>query len=558
MFDSSEILIDNKLNTYKMFYRGTENKTFGIEFMVAFDDNAPNYTNLLNIKSLGLINILNLYKQGDTIYLSAEGINSITGNAITYTTKKQVSSFDKKLHIFALYSNKSISLYVNGLSDEIIELNSKFIFKEGTPADVYFIMGPAATGKSFTVSDLAIYDKKLSVDEIRFHMLWSSKDNSPEEFARQSNAYSIDIRQKDNMFSVKKDFTSKSDYDAGSYSGLYSDGRGITVIKTDSPSVVTGVWYYNFIIPSYDNFAGVDISWYTASPEYSVTGSNYIKVSASYDGGTTFYAVENNRVVPNFLATAVSLASANMLIKVEIHSIDSSLDIQPRIDDLSIGIYKNINLVADAGGFYMSPLNGTYNISKDQSNILLRSRNLGVAFVAQTSSENPGVAKIISNNSTTYNSVEFWFKTKGLDGAVYSSGTGNPHLYLQAGILKNNLPAGAKVYVNGINVTSVDQVIMTNQAYHCFITYSTAKTDTIYINGCSNGSKTPLDASYGHIVIYPTEETSAQVTDRYLTYLSSVKSSVNDGTSFGSIVELGSATTSVNGGESVVARPHIY
>ena len=99
---------------------------------------------------------------------------------------------------------------------------------------------------------------------------------------------------------------------------------------------------------------------------------------------------------------------------------------------------------------------------------------------------------------------------------------------------------------------------MTDQAYHCFVTYSTARSGTIYINGAYNGSKTPLDASYGYIVIYSTEESAAEIADRYLTYLTSLTSSVNDGTSFGSIVELGSATTSVNGGESVIARPHVY
>ena len=71
-----------------------------------------------------------------------------------------------------------------------------------------------------------------------------------------------------------------------------------------------------------------------------------------------------------------------MLVKVEMHSVDSSSDIQPRVDDLSIAIYKNIDLIADAGGFYMTPHSGTYTLSKEDNGILLRSRNLGITFVA--------------------------------------------------------------------------------------------------------------------------------------------------------------------------------
>jgi hypothetical protein len=562
MFDSSEILIDNKLNTYKMFYRGTENKTFGIEFMVAFDDNAPDYINLFNIKSLGLINILNLYKQGDTIYMSINGINSINSQAITYTTKKQINSLDNKIHVFALYSNKSISVYINGLSDETVNLVGKFVFEELTAEDVYCIVGPASTGKSFTISDLAVYDKRLTSDEIRFHMSWANKDNSPVEYAKQINTYSFDMLENDRMFSVKKNFIVKSDYDAGAYSGLYVYNNGLTVTQTDSPTVVTGTWYYNQLISSYDNFVGIDISWDTASPEYEVSGSNYVKVSASYDGGSTFYVVQNNRVVPNFLATALDLASSNLLIKVEIHSIDSSLAIQPRIDNFSIKIYKNLDFVADAGGFYITPLSGTYSVSNNKEGILLRSKNLGLSFVSQTASSNPGVAKIQSISNSAYRTVEFWFKTNNTAGAVYDSNAanaGNPHLYLQGGQLYKNLPTGSKVYINGIDVTSSNYTIMTNQAYHCVITYSTDRTSPIYINGSNDGSKTPSNASYGYITLYPTEQTSSQISNRYLTYLTLMVGTVNDGvTSFGSIVELGSATTSINGGLSVVARPHIY
>lgn len=562
IFDTSEIMVDNNLNTYKMFYKGTENKTFSIEFVVSFDDNWKDSVNLFNAKSIGLIDILNIYKQGDTIYLSVNGIDSITGDPITHTTKKQVKKLDEKLHIFAVYSNKNIFLYVNGVCDENVEFKDKFIFEETTPEDIYWIMGPAPSGKAFTVSDLAVYDKELTLSEIDYHMSWMNKDNKPEEYAQQGDAYMLDIRRKESMYSVKKELRSIADYNAGSHYLTYASSQngktGITLTQTDTAATALGIWYYNVPIHSYDNFVGADISWDTASPESVVSGSEYVKVSASYDGGTTYYEVQNNRVVPYFLQEAIDADTSNLLIKAELYSPDTSLEIQPRIDNLSIYLYKNIDVIADAGGFYMTPDSGTYTFSKDEVNIISRSRNLGITFVAQTTADDPGIAKILSNNSTPYKSVEFWFRTNETDGALYDSGTGSPHLYLQGGVLKKNLPTGGKVYINGIDVTSTDYTIMTDQAYHCFITYSTARSSSIYINGSYNGSKTPLDASYGYIVIYSTEESAAQIADRYLTYLTSLTSSVNDGTSFGSIVELGSATTSINGGLPVIARPHVY
>jgi hypothetical protein len=386
----------------------------------------------------------------------------------------------------------------------------------------------------------------------------------------QGSAYHFNITEKDEMIHLKKKFTKPSDYNLGTYSNIVADGSGLTIIKTTEQQSQYGVWQYNFPIVQYINFAGINISWDSASTEYSPSlTSSYIKVSASYDAGNTWHQVKNNNTVPYFLSSASSASSAQLLVKVEINSFNSSKPIQPRIDNLNVTIYKNLNVPADSGGFILSPtLNSTYIVRQNSESILSREKNFGINFINQNDdTSNPGTAVISSSNNTLYQTIEFWFKYKSSNdlnfAAVLDTNIINDtDLYINpsTNLLISNLGQNATLYVNGIKHTNGTCTIIAGEIYHIVVAYQQPSSNNIYINGSHDGLKTPPKAMYGFITLFPQKLSDKEIQNRYLAYLTTTSKIVYDSTtSLGSVLEyFGNDSTSINGGLAVIANERKY
>jgi hypothetical protein len=524
-------------NNYNFFTKGFENSTFGIEFWLKLESNPATKTTIFSALNQSGTSIASIYVQADSIYFDLG----------TGVTKKQVITWSNPVHVFASYKEKTIEIFVNGLSDESIKLNNTFAFIATSGS---FQVGPASTSSTYILNDLAFYSKKLSLNEIRSHMVWANRDSDPDSYVSQGSAYGFTLANKNSMFAYREIFGTKDAYDKGYYNNLISDGSGLTFTKTTSSQVGYGEWTYNLPINEYVGFVGSDISWSTGSPEGSVTNSKYINVLASYDNGLTYQQVFNNQVVPQFLTTASSLASANLMVKVQIYSPDTSLTNQPRIDNLSIGVYKNLDIISDTGNFVISQTGtGTYNIQKDKKSILARSKNFGIVFKSQENGGSPGKA-IISSTVNQYQSLEFWFRYNSISGSsaicngVYIDGTTK--------MVKSNLPSGGKVYINGVDCTSGTKVLDTRHTYHIMVVWPSAQNSPIYLN--YNSTYSPLDSIFGYVNIYPNQLSSTQVQTRYLSYLCINSAYVYDGsTSLGSLLEYAGTSSQINGGQPIIS-----
>jgi hypothetical protein len=524
-------------NNYNFFIEGYEAGTFGIEFWLKLHSNPSARTTIFKATSQSGSTIASIYIEADSIYFDL-------GAGIT---KKQVVTWANPVHVFACYKEKTMEIFVNGLSDESVILNNTFKF---TATSGQFRLGPSISGVAYTLNDFAVYSKKLSLNEIRSHMVWASRDSDPNSHVGQGSAYGFTIANKDSMFAYREVFGSKETYDNGYYKNLVSDGSGLTFTKTTESAEGYGEWIYNLPINQYDGFVGADINWSTGSPETSVLNSKYVVVLASYDNGATYQEVSNNQVVPQFLTTASSLSSANLMIKVAMYSPDTSLTNQPRIDNLCIGIYKSLDIVSDAGGFHMTQLGSTtYNIQKDQKSILSRSKNFGLIFKSQDGINSPGQA-IISSSVSQYQSLEFWFKYNTISGS--SAITNGVYLNGSDHKIKSNLPSGGKLYVNGVDASSGNKVLIAGQTYHIVVTWPSQQSDSIYLN--KNNSYLPCDSMFGYINIYPNALSSVDVQTRYLSYLCINSSYVYDGsTSIGSLLEYSGTSSQINGGQPIIS-----
>jgi hypothetical protein len=475
----------------------------------------------------------------------------------TVTTKKQIYSWDAPIHIFAVSKNRSIQIYANALSDEIINISASKFFYNNT--DSFFSVGPTSAGQSFIVNGLAFYDTTLSVDEMKAHMFWAQRDSSPIKYSNQTNVSHFSFSANSGNLILSKKFYTPNSYAQGTFSNIITDNSGLTIEQTASAGTATGTWVYPILVSSYTDFAGIQLSWESALPTSASGSYRRVNVQVSYDYGTTYYNVVNGKTMPNFIASHKSDLAVQCLIKVTLYSPDTSINKQPRIDNLSINVYGAINNVSDSGLFEIFPTaNSTYMIKKDDSNILSRSTNLGILFASQESGSQPGSATIKSVNGESYRSIEFWFKYNGSGSGILDTNGSGPDLYVGASNVLTNI-AGSTLYVNGVDRNAAPITLTSGETYHIFMVYSSSKTNDILLNGSYNGSKTPSEASYGYITIYPSTTTLAQVQDRYLSFISVNTETVNDSsTSIGSLVEYTGSYSQINNGEPISSYRHIY
>jgi len=546
---------------YDFFSQNYEEGVFGAEMWLQFPQNPTTNVNLFNVINAGNT-IAQVYANNDHIYFT------ISGSTGTYTTKKQIHSWDQKIHLFITYAERSIQIMVNGISDETIDLPNNFQFSTTNTTYVKYQIGPAQTGEEFIINDLAFYTRKLSLNEIRNHLIWANVDSSPEYFVQNTSAYHIDLTENSNMIHLQKKFKTVKDYSQGVFNNLITDG-GLTIQSTANAGQLTGTWYYNFPIVQYTNFAGTSISWDSGSNPDSTISSQFVSVSSSYDGGLTWNQVYSNQIVPNFLSHASTASSAQLLIRVQISSLDTSQALQPRLDNLSATIYKSLSVAADSGGFILSPASSqTYMIREDNNNILSKERNLGVHFVNQTpGSGTTGSAIIKSVNNTSYQTIEFWFRYESststtLAAILDTTTVAGVDLYVNpsTSTLISNLGSNGSLYVNGFLQSSGQYTIVPGETYYVAITYNTSTSNPIYVNASADGTANSPQAMYGYFTLFPGILASTDIQNRYLSYISTSNSIVYDSvTTLGAISEyFGTSATSINGGVPVIAHNHIF
>lgn len=528
------------VNTYGVFQKGKETETFGMEFWLLMPGSINNQSNIIDLHS-GVNKRMLVYAKNDILYFAVYFQNNFQ-----VITQKQILSWDEPLHIFLSIKDRYMNIYVNGISDESVQISKEYMYYLDSEL-TRFGVGPATGSLYFTINGLAIYDRVLSLNEIRNHMFWGFRDSSPSNTSNQTDVshFSFDNTSGRAIFSKK--FTSNSLYSTGKFSNLISDKTGLTLAQTSNYNSGIGTWIYPLSVLSYSDFSGIEVSWDSAASE-TIMSDRYATVDVSYDGGYTYYNIKNGKAFPYFLSNYGSLFSASCLIKVTIYSSDTSQENQPRLDNLNINVYSAINEISDSGLFEIYPGSSTtYMMKKDNSNILSRSSNLGIRFSAQDPGSLPGYATITSASNSAYQSIEFWMRYDGVGSAVLDTPSGSTDLYIDSSNILQNTVSGSSLYVNGIS-RNFNPIVLTNgEVYHVCLVYPSVKTGDITLNGSSDSSKTPSEASYGYITIYPNALTQAEIQSRYLSFISIATAIANESfaISGNSIVSVGSSISSL-------------
>ena len=212
-------------NVYNILGKGLEHLSFGIEFWFTIPpSNTDDNQNLIQFHELGNNvdqTVGGIYIYADTIYFS------LNGSTKTYVVSKQLTSKDSQIHVFATYSNKTMSIYVNGILGQTINLPEDFEFVTEDKTNVRFQFKYESNPTLF--NSLAIYNRALLDQEIKSHIYWGLNDGTPVSYVKGKNVSVIDINENINNYWYTKNFNNKSSFSEGSSNNIVVDSLGITL-----------------------------------------------------------------------------------------------------------------------------------------------------------------------------------------------------------------------------------------------------------------------------------------------------------------------------------------
>ena len=212
-------------NAYNILGKGLEHLNFGIEFWFTIPpSNTDDNQNLIQFHELGNDvdqTVGGIYIYADTIYFS------LNGSTKTYVVSKQLTSKDSQIHVFATYSNKTMSIYVNGILGQTISLPEDFEFVTEDKTNVRFQFKYESNPTLF--NSLAIYNRALLDQEIKSHIYWGLNDGTPVSYVKGKNVSVIDINENINNYWYTKNFNNKSSFSEGASNNIVVDSLGITL-----------------------------------------------------------------------------------------------------------------------------------------------------------------------------------------------------------------------------------------------------------------------------------------------------------------------------------------
>jgi len=448
------------------------------------------------------------YEKGNIVF-------KLEGERIDYTLPIVSSS----IHIVAVYSKSSMSLYVNGKFGSSKALDN---FKFTNPSITLKVGPTTSASDSFIVDAPAVYRYGLDLNLAAEHYSISS-GTSPLQVAYPENGTLFDIyddgvsRQYAFMYPANRPWEYFLTEDL-IYNG---EEQYIEIKKTATAASKSVVITDAIAIPSGFNLDSSKIEW---------NGDNGVSVRASTDG-TTWQPCINGRSIPQFKLDDSSFSTERTLyLEITLASSDASKYL-PRLYSLILCFYNDQILYSQTNGDYLNTLDGLSGATIKEITtgrishpILSRHKNNGLrtgsasGFKVNTSESIRTIEFFLTLSALTANCILF----SSADGTYVASkfAWGNTGT-----IDKTNI---SSIHVNGIDKTSatnISTVFTADELYHIVIVTSGPITGPIRFNYLSSGGPSSL---YQYLSYYPEAFTSQNAIDHYNMHIGRTSSVADD------------------------------
>jgi hypothetical protein len=395
------------------------------------------------------------------------------------------------LHVVAVYSVNSISLYLNG---ELVK--SKSVSRINfTNESLSFNCGPAETNKYFIIDAPAIYRYSLNLNSIINHYN-NFISNTESNIVLPDSGEIFKASEKHQNINTTVSFPAQLDWQYHIDDNiLYRESTNSLYL---SPSSTQGQFIKVISFPLWKNYVSSKIEWLS---------SNGVSIDVSVDGENgAWQACENGKALPGFSQGSNFSNNKVLYFRVTFESSDSNKYV-PELYYMKIHFYDEKILFAHGGGSKISvsqPNSGSsweISISNSNTNILLRESDNGIitsdsAFYVDTLKDIQSLEMIFSPKSLSSGYL-FYNKTGGTESYISWSANGT--------ITKSNISG---LYINGQDITSetnIEEHLYIDEPNYILIKTSSEITGEIWLNGKQDGgnrSGVLDDNMYQNIAIY--------------------------------------------------------
>lgn len=424
--------------------------------------------------------------------------------------RHRVEYSKKSHHVFGVYNQNIISLYVDG-----VEVSNKSISNFNFTNDLLNLqIGPTSSaGDSFIVDAPAIYRYTLSDSSINRHYVAGYVAYPPIQvvYPDEGTLFTLtDANQKpsfDYSYPVNKTWVELLD------DNTFYDitDKYIGFLETDTAESKTFVYEDFVAIPTQLDLVTSKIEW---------RNDIGIVVETSVDG-SSYTPCVNGDPIPQYKKGGFS-NSGNLYIKITMTSSDTS-KYHPRLSFFCVSFYRDKDVYAEnAGNRIVS--DSEYSLGSLNYPVLSRNNTNGLRPIVNTGFK--------VNTKESVKTVEFFYTPPALtDSGLVSSiaGTGYSacnYSWRTAGtVSKTNID---KIYVNNVDKTSqtnISNVFTAGELHHVVIVFTSAISDDITFNYSSFGA---VPALYKNLALYEKTFTAGDVETHHELYTGKPVSSVTE------------------------------
>lgn len=398
----------------------------------------------------------------------------------------------RALHIVGIYTNTSISIYL----DSILVASKNLSNFKFTNESSSFQIGPTFDSNDFFVVDApAIYRYKLSPISIKRHFVEGSisKDAIQVAYPDEGVLFSLnDMRIRPQMIYTYPKNKTWSEIADGE--NVYYDpiNNYITFYEEGLTGAKSFIYQDSFSIPTEIGLVSSKIEWrndYGISVRSSVDGVNWI-------------SCKNGEAIPQYKKPTFS-TSGKLYVEITMSTPDIT-KFNPRLLFFAISFFSDKDCYADNFGDKISSSND-YTLGSINYPVLSRNYYNGIR----------SLSPFTLNTVSSVKSVEFFYTPTitGAPGSGLISGTGTGYSWDASGaISKLNI---SNIYVNGVDRTSATNIssfLVDRQPHHIVIVFSNPLTSSITFNN------SPTDHLYNNITIYEKALTQNIVSQHYNLY----------------------------------------
>jgi len=463
------------LNSIPIAIRTHEEESFSISFYLKTGDAFATPANIFYDSSNGI-----------GFKLSESNLSfTVSSSTDSYVVEYKLPTISKKIFVQAVYSKRVLSLIIDGVAQDQIELPSSYRFKATSPIS----LTASCPDKFMMLDKIEVFNSPLYDFYIKEEIVLDSAYQNPGQIMSVDDASYFSFSNKIKPIATGFSYDSNKSISTAEIYNLKQTYEDYLTISSGTEGYFTD----SVFLPTVDENSHNQISWQG--------DSGGIAVSYNTDGGSTYTPIANNSSIPGFFG-------GMLYYKVTISRSSNSVK-SPEFTGLSFYIYDSKNFLSD-NTLYSLGTNFQYSVGGDSSSLIDQSYSNGIETSSGGFSINVGAAS----------SVEFMFTPSSLSQTCLVDCGSSRYSWSEAGaITKSNI---SSIYVNGVNLygqTSVSNVFTPGVMHHVVLTFSSSQADQVFINQSKTGTLLGPDNRFAHVGIYD-YDMSAKAINHYK-YMSS-------------------------------------